>query len=132
MRLSISQADPRPPYVQVRAQIQEAIRAGRLPDQTHLPPVRQLAADLGLATGTVARAYKELEAEGLVRTARGAGTRVVAPRDAGSPGEDAEARRHAAALVAQLRRLGLSDEAVVEVVLAALRATHDAAGRAQP
>ncbi|WP_131104256.1 GntR family transcriptional regulator [Ornithinimicrobium sufpigmenti] len=129
MRLSISQADPRPPYVQVRAQIEEAIRTGRLPDQTHLPPVRQLAADLGLATGTVARAYKELEAEGLVRTARGAGTRAVAPRDAGRPGEVEEARRHAAAVVTRLRSLGLSDEAIVEAVLSALRA---APSRADP
>lgn len=128
MRLSISRADPRPPYVQVRAQIQEAINTGRLPDQTHLPPVRQLAADLGLATGTVARAYKELEAEGLVRTARGAGTRVVAPRDGGRPGQGEEARRHAAALVGQLRGLGLTDQAIVEVVLSALRATPTADG----
>lgn len=123
MRVTISQADPRPPYVQVRAQIQEAVLSGQLPDQTQLPPVRQLAADLGLATGTVARAYKELEAGGVVRTARGAGTRVIAPTRTGRAGPEDEARRAAVALVQRLRRLGLSDEAVVESVLAALRDT---------
>lgn len=121
MRLTISQADPRPPYVQVRAQIQEAVQSGRLPDGTQLPPVRQLAADLGLANGTVARAYKELEAEGIVRTARGAGTRVVAPARTTRTGSEDEARRASIALVERLRGLGLSDEAVVESVLGALR-----------
>lgn len=123
MKVTISQADPRPPYVQVRAQIQEAVLSGQLPDQTQLPPVRQLAADLGLASGTVARAYKELEAGGIVRTARGAGTRVIAPPQTSRTGPDDEARRVAIALVERLRRLGLSDEAVVESVLAALRDT---------
>lgn len=121
MRLSISQADPRPPYVQVRAQIQEAVLTGGLPDGTQLPPVRQLAADLGLATGTVARAYKDLEAAGVVRTARGAGTRVIAPARAPTDAVDDHVRGEAAALVSRLRGLGLSDEAVVEAVLAALR-----------
>lgn len=121
MRLSIASADPRPPYVQVRAQIQAAVLTGALPDQTQLPPVRQLAADLGLAVGTVARAYKELEAAGVVRTARGAGTRVIAPARRHTDEVQEQARLDAAALVDRLRRLGLSDEAVVESVLAALR-----------
>lgn len=123
MKVTISQADPRPPYVQVRAQIQEAVLSGRLPDQTQLPPVRQLAADLGLATGTVARAYKELETGGIVRTARGAGTRVIAPAQTARTGSEDEARRAVVDLVERLRHLGLSDEAVVESVLAALRDT---------
>ncbi|WP_260848726.1 GntR family transcriptional regulator [Streptomyces sp. SLBN-118] len=43
-----------------------------------LPTVRQLAADLSLAPGTVARAYRELEGSELIRTHRGGGTRVAA------------------------------------------------------
>ena len=38
--------------------------------------MRQLAADLRVAPGSVAKAYKDLEAAGLIRTARAAGTRV--------------------------------------------------------
>ncbi|MFE5190544.1 GntR family transcriptional regulator [Streptomyces sp. NPDC056628] len=66
-----------PPYEQIRAQLAALIRTGRLVEGERLPTVRQLAADLGLAPGTVARAYRELEAARLIRTRRGAGTRVA-------------------------------------------------------
>ncbi|CAM5652084.1 MULTISPECIES: GntR family transcriptional regulator [Streptomyces] len=66
-----------PPYEQIRAQLAALIRTGRLAEGDRLPTVRQLATDLGLAPGTVARAYRELEAAHLIRTRRGAGTRVA-------------------------------------------------------
>jgi DNA-binding transcriptional regulator YhcF (GntR family) len=66
-----------PPYEQIRAQLAALIRTGRLVEGERLPTVRQLAADLGLAPGTVARAYRELETGELIRTRRGAGTRVA-------------------------------------------------------
>ncbi|WP_037679247.1 GntR family transcriptional regulator [Streptomyces griseus] len=66
------------PYEQIRAQLAALILTGLLTEGERLPTVRQLAADLGLAPGTVARAYRELEAAELVRTRRGAGTRVAA------------------------------------------------------
>lgn len=68
-----------PPYEQIRAQLAALIVTGRLAEGDRLPTVRQLATDLGLAPGTVARAYRELEAAELIRTRRGAGTRVAAP-----------------------------------------------------
>ncbi|MET8447778.1 GntR family transcriptional regulator [Streptomyces sp. NPDC005209] len=68
---------PVPPYEQIRAQLAALITTGRLPEGGRLPTVRQLASDLGLAAGTVARAYRELEAASLIRTRRGAGTRVA-------------------------------------------------------
>ena len=67
-----------PPFEQVRQQIADLVSHGHLPVGHRLPPVRQLAADLGLANGTVARAYQELEAAGLVVARRGGGTRVAA------------------------------------------------------
>ncbi|MFE1798143.1 GntR family transcriptional regulator [Streptomyces sp. NPDC059517] len=66
-----------PPYEQIRAQLAALIRTGRLAEGERLPTVRQLATDLGLAPGTVARAYRELEAAELIRTRRGAGTKVA-------------------------------------------------------
>lgn len=66
-----------PPYEQIRSQLAALIRTGRLAEGERLPTVRQLAVDLGLAPGTVARAYRELEAAELIRTRRGAGTRVA-------------------------------------------------------
>ncbi|WP_278314579.1 GntR family transcriptional regulator [Lolliginicoccus levis] len=75
--LAIDTTDPTPPFEQLRRQILRHIRCGRLVEGDRLPPVRQLARDLGLAPGTVARAYKQLESEGLVTTRRGAGTRIA-------------------------------------------------------
>ncbi|MEQ8145961.1 PLP-dependent aminotransferase family protein [Streptomyces sp. OP7] len=59
--------------------LREAIREGRLPPGTRLPPYRSLAADLGLARNTVAETYAELVAEGWLTARQGAGTQV-APR----------------------------------------------------
>lgn len=71
-----------PPYEQIRTQIATLIRVGELADGSRLPTVRALAIDLGVAAGTVARAYKELESSGLVVSRRRAGTMVTAPQPA--------------------------------------------------
>lgn len=118
----IDPADPTPPYEQLRRQLAAMITAGALTEGTRLAPVRQLAADLALATGTVARAYRELEAQGLVRTARGAGTRVAAPEQSLSADERTQriaglARQY----VDGARLLGADDDAVRKGVERALR-----------
>lgn len=64
-------------FDQLRNQIIDAIRAGRLPPGARLPTVRELAGQLGLAVNTVARAYRELEAAGIVETRRRFGTFVA-------------------------------------------------------
>lgn len=77
-----------PPFEQLRVQIAASIHAGTLEGGRRLPPIRQLAADLGLAPGTVARAYRELEAAGLVESRGRRGTRVVdTPPDPDDVGE---------------------------------------------
>ncbi|MCC8907579.1 MULTISPECIES: GntR family transcriptional regulator [unclassified Curtobacterium] len=92
-----------PPFEQVRSQIAAQISAGYLVDGERLPSVRGLADELGLAAGTVARAYQLLEEAGLVQTARGAGTRVIRPAEVPSSVTDA-----ARALAAAARAAGLS------------------------
>src|SRR5690606_40992536 len=54
-----------------------AIRDGRLPPGTALPPYRSLAADLGVARGTVSAVYQELVAEGWLTARQGSATRVA-------------------------------------------------------
>lgn len=83
--ITVSRESPIGPAEQIRGQIEALIRSGALPADERLPSVRQLAADLRVAAGTVARAYKELEEAGLVRAARAAGTRVNPGHDAAAP-----------------------------------------------
>ena len=74
------QADPharKPLFDQLRGQIIDGIRNGRLPPGTRLPTVRELAAELGMAVNTVARAYRELESAGLLETRGRFGTFVA-------------------------------------------------------
>lgn len=66
-----------PLFDQLRSQIIEGVRDGRLPPGTRLPTVRELAAQLGLAVNTVARAYRELESAGIVETRGRFGTFVA-------------------------------------------------------
>ena len=117
LAITVDAAATEPPFEQVRAQLAAHIARGVLAEGDRLPTVRALAADLGIAVNTVARAYKELEAEGLVTTGRRAGT-VVAP---GGRATDTALHRSAAAYAASATRAGLSESAAVELVRAALR-----------
>lgn len=75
-----------PPWRQVRDQLIALVEQGHLPVGARLPTIRQLATDLDVAPGTVARAYKELESDGLLQTARRHGTVVAAaPRARSDP-----------------------------------------------
>ncbi len=66
------------PSAQIQTQISDLIRSGELAPGHRLPAIRQLAADLRTAPGTVAKAYSTLEANGLVESSRARGTRVLA------------------------------------------------------
>jgi DNA-binding transcriptional regulator YhcF (GntR family) len=68
---------PSPLFDQLRTQIIEGVRDGRLPPGTRLPTVRELAGQLGLAVNTVARAYRELESAGVLETRGRFGTFVA-------------------------------------------------------
>jgi GntR family transcriptional regulator len=114
--------DPTPPYEQLRRQLVDLIHAGALAEGERLPPVRQLAADLGLAAGTVARTYRELEAAGLVSTRRGGGTRVQNARRRSAPELREDLDRHAQDMVRRARLLGAADADVRRAVERALGA----------
>ncbi|WIX88504.1 GntR family transcriptional regulator [Amycolatopsis sp. DG1A-15b] len=105
------------PWRQVHDQVIRAATTGVLPEGTRLPPIRQLARDLGLASGTVARAYRELEAAGWVATAGTRGTVVTVP--SGRPDRAALLAAAAAEFAAQARDLGADEEAAVKAVQAA-------------
>ncbi len=103
------------PWRQVRDQLVHLVRTGALPVGARLPAIRQLAGDLGLAAGTVARVYRELEAVGVLHTARRAGT-VVAAAPAPDPGPLAAL---AADYAARAAALGADPRSAADAVLAA-------------
>ncbi len=100
------------PYEQLRSQITEQVRRGELSGGDPLPPVRRLAADLGLAPNTVARAYKELEQDGFVVTGGRRGTVVAEQQIQVSE----TARKRTVAFVAGLRELGLGANETMRLV----------------
>jgi GntR family transcriptional regulator len=81
-RFSIDDSSPSSIYEQIIAQVNEAVATGALRPGQRLPTVRRLADELDIAPGTVARAYGELERQGVVKTEGARGTRVAErPRD---------------------------------------------------
>jgi DNA-binding transcriptional regulator YhcF (GntR family) len=119
--LEVDQRSALPPYEQLRQQITALVRAGVLAPGARLPAIRQLANDLGLAGGTVARAYRELESEGLDTTHGRHGT-VVAATPPVPSGETKPASLLPAArkFAADARRVG----AGLDDAIAALRAAY--------
>jgi len=119
LRLTIDTDSANPPFEQVRTQIAAAVATGQLDAGTRLPTVRQLAADLGLAANTVARAYRELEADAVIATYGRRGTfvrsEVVDQPTARSSAADS-ARAAAMDYVHAIRRLGLSSPEAVRLV----------------
>lgn len=116
-----------PIYLQVKHQLRYLISCQQLPEGSRLPPIRTLAERLGVNPGTIALAYRELEAEGFVTARRGRGT-VVASTSGDSYGEDFARRQDALTefLTEALQRadaLGF-DDGDVQQSLHALQATR--------
>ena len=104
-KVLVDTASSVPPYEQVRAQIAQQVASGELPAGTRLATVRQMAADLDLATNTVARAYRELEADGVIATHGRKGTFVRSDVLSSSSGA---AQELAEQFTAKARKLGLT------------------------
>ena len=111
MRLTIDHEAAEAPFEQLRRQIRDAALTGDLAAGSKLPTVRALAAELGLAANTVARAYRELEASGVIQTQGRRGT-FVASRLV----DDEDARAAARTYVETLRRTGLSRDEALRLV----------------
>lgn len=77
MYITIDERDRRPIYQQVVDEIKALIATGELQEGTSLPPVRQIAADLGVNLNTIAFAYRRLQKDGLVKIKHGAGAIVT-------------------------------------------------------
>lgn len=114
MFLTIDASDPRPIYQQVADGIKELIARGKLAEGASLPPVRQLAADLGVNLNTIATAYRELQRDGLLVIKHGSGS-VVASRTMTERSQD-ELLRPLRKALTELVLAGLSSRKILSLV----------------
>ncbi len=110
MLIQVDATLPDPPYDQIKTQIAGLVASGELTPGDRLPTVRRLAADLGLAPNTVARAYRELELTGVIDTRGRAGTFVSGNQ------VDRAAREAASEYARQATALGLSTAEALALV----------------
>lgn len=117
MQYEINSASRLPIYRQLVQQVREAIARGDLKPEDQLPSVRQLSRDLVINPNTVARAYTELEREGLLSNRPGRGVFVAEPK--GELTKDARRRRLLESLdrlLTEAVHLGFSEEEVSRLV----------------
>ncbi len=77
MQIRINNSSDRPVYQQIIDQIKRDIALGRLIKDERLPTVRQLARQLAINPNTIAKAFRQLEQEGIIVTKSGAGAFVA-------------------------------------------------------
>lgn len=106
-----------PPFEQLRVHFRDLVAHGDLAPGARLPTVRRLAEDLGLAPNTVARTYRELEADGIIETRGRRGSFVSSH---GSPAEQ-QAQEAASTFAGRIRSLGIDADHALELAAAALR-----------
>jgi GntR family transcriptional regulator len=122
MALHIDTSSRLPLYQQLAHQIREAIARGELQPGAILPSVRQLSAELVVNPNTVARAYLELEREGLVISRPGKGIYVAPPRiDLTRTARDRRLKEQLDRWLTEAVHLGFSAEQVVRMVAERVR-----------
>jgi GntR family transcriptional regulator len=119
MFITIDETDVRPIYRQIAEEIKALIARGELPEGAPLLSVRQLAANLGLNLNTIATAYRELQAEGLVTIRHGTGVTVASTR--ANDKSDADLRKPLRAALTGLILSGLARQQIMSIVGSELR-----------
>ncbi|HEX5473446.1 MAG TPA: GntR family transcriptional regulator [Vicinamibacterales bacterium] len=111
-----------PIYLQLMEQVKHAVETGALRPGEQLPGIRPLAEQLVINPNTVAKAYRELEHDGVIELRHGAGAFVApsAPRARAQADKLRAAEGVVAAAIGRLRDRGLSDEAIRRLVEAEL------------
>lgn len=112
---TLDPSSPIPVKIQLKAQVKYQVLAGMLRPGDQLPPLRDLAAGLGIHLNTVVRAFAELEDEGYLYSHQGKG--VFVPDEPPGPGQGAALRSLLAGVLQSAREFGLSPE---DMALAAL------------
>ena len=116
--LTLDPASAVPTFLQLRAQLIDLVRSGELKPGTRIPTVRALAGELGIAPNTVAKAYRQLEEDGILQT-RGRNGSFVSPQGGAA---ERKAQEAAAEYAARVRKLGIAPDEAIRFVTDALSA----------
>lgn len=116
MQLFINPRSGVPLYRQLMQQLKTGIAAGILKPGERLPTVREVALELTINPNTVARAYKELEMEGLLSTVQGRGTFIKEAPLSSERGEEIF-REKVRRLIHEGRQIRLSPKVMKEIFL---------------
>ncbi len=108
-------------YLQIVQQVKEALRLGTIDVGDQLPTVREVVADLAINPNTVAKAYRELEREGLVVARQGRGTFVASTLAPASFRHYDELRARLEAWLEAADDAGLDEESVRALISSTLR-----------
>lgn len=108
-------------YLQIVQQVKEALRLGTIDVGDQLPTVREVVADLAINPNTVAKAYRDLEREGLVVARQGRGTFVASTLARGSLRHHDELRAELERWLRSALDAGLDEESVRALISATLR-----------
>src|SRR5262249_48435744 len=122
MFITVDEEDGRPIYRQVVDEIKAHIAAGRLREGDLLPPVRQVAADLGVNLNTIASAYRELQSEGLINIRHGSGASVASRTSTRVSEEDL--RRPLRTALTQFVLAGMERKGITAIVAEELRSLY--------
>jgi GntR family transcriptional regulator len=111
--LTISQADPRPMYLQIKEQIRHRIAVGDWKPGREVPSIRALAIELRVSVITIKRAYAELESEGVIVTRHGKGSFVAEAEGLSTDLQQQELDDHLIAVARLAKLLGIDDTELV-------------------
>ncbi|HEX7084647.1 MAG TPA: GntR family transcriptional regulator [Gaiellaceae bacterium] len=111
-------------YVQIVQQVKEALRLGVLDVGDQLPTVREVVADLAINPNTVAKAYRELEREGLVVARQGRGTFIAGTLGTPSLEHHDALRRELERWLDEAERAGLDEESIRALISSTLREAY--------
>lgn len=118
--LIIDTQSRKPIYEQLACGLRGMIARGEAPEGVTLPPVRQVALDLGVNLNTVAMAYRQLQSEGLIKVKHGSGAVVSARTTAEYSNE--ELRQDLRVVLTQLVLSGLPKGEIMQMVTDEMRA----------
>jgi GntR family transcriptional regulator len=121
MLFKLNSSAGQPLYLQLMQQIRHAVENGALQQGDQLPGIRTLAESLVVSPTTVAKAYSELEHEGLLDLRQGSGAFIVVKRRALSQMQRVhDASAQVRQLISELREAGLTEEAIRRIFEAEL------------